>query len=111
MGTSDAITAERVAEQHTHHSHTPFYVVWGALLVATGIEVLLAYMQLQPVKMLTILVGLSIIKAALIILWFMHMKFEIPRMRRLMMVSLVVCLVLMCVFFADAFRILQLPPR
>ena len=111
MGTSDAITAERVAEQHTHHSHTPFYVVWVALLAATGFEVMLAYMQLPAVKMLSILIGLSIVKSALIILWFMHMKFEIPRMRRLMMVSLCVCLLLMCVFFADAFRILALPPR
>ena len=111
MGTSDAITQEHVVEQHTHHSHTPFYIVWGALLVATGVEVMLAYMHLQPVKMLSILVGLSVVKAALIILWFMHMKFELPRMRRLTMVSLVVCLLLMCVFFADAFRILSLGVR
>ena len=111
MGTSDAITAERVAEQHTHHSHKPFYIVWVVLLAATGIEVVLAYMQLPAIKMLTILLGLSIIKAALIILWFMHMKFETPRMRRLMMVALCVCLVLMCVFFPDAFRILSLPPQ
>lgn len=111
MGTSDAITAEHVAEQHTHHSHKQFYIVWAGLLAATGIEVLLAYMQLPAVKMLSILLGLSIVKSALIILWFMHMKFEVPRMRRLMMVSLCVCLLLMCVFFPDAMRILTLPPK
>jgi len=105
---TDALIGQREALKHQSHSHKPFYVVWAVLLVFTGIEVLLAYEKLQPVKMLTILLGLSIVKAALIILWFMHMKYETMRMRRVMMVSLVVCLTLMCVFFADAFRIINL---
>ncbi|MGE0405968.1 MAG: cytochrome C oxidase subunit IV family protein [Candidatus Korobacteraceae bacterium] len=91
-----------------HSSKTQFYVVWGILLVATIIEVGLAYMQMNPVPMLTILIGLSVIKAALIIYYFMHLKYEVVTMRRMLMVSLVVCLVLMCIFFPDAFRILRL---
>jgi len=105
---ADPIVEAVVADQHTHHSHGQFYVVWGILLVLTGVEVLLAYEQLQPVRMLSILLGLSIIKAGLIIMYFMHMKFEAMRMRRSMMISLVICLALMSVFFADAFRILHL---
>ncbi|MBZ5569782.1 MAG: cytochrome C oxidase subunit IV family protein [Acidobacteriia bacterium] len=105
---SDALTGNRVALEHRAHSHTPFYVVWGALLAITAIEVALAYERLQPVRMLSILLALSIVKAALIISWFMHMKYELTRMRRLMMISLCVCLALMCVFFADAFRIINL---
>jgi hypothetical protein len=38
----------------------------------------------------------------------MHLRYEVTRMRRILMVSLCVCLVLMCVFFADAFRMLHL---
>jgi len=106
--TTDAITGQRAALEHQSHSHTPFYIVWGVLLVFTGIEVLLAYERLQPLRMLSILLGLSIVKAGLIIMWFMHMKYEITRMRRVMMASLCVCLALMCVFFPDAFRILHL---
>ncbi|MBZ5628124.1 MAG: cytochrome C oxidase subunit IV family protein [Acidobacteriia bacterium] len=105
---NDALTGTTVALEHRGHSHTPFYIVWGVLLAITAVEVLLAYERLQPVRMLSILLGLSIVKAALIILWFMHMKYELTRMRRLMMISLCVCLALMCVFFADAFRILNL---
>lgn len=105
---TDALIGRREALEHREHSHTPFYIVWGVLLAITAIEVILAYERLQPVRMLSILLGLSIVKAGLIILWFMHMKYEITRMRRLMMVSLCVCLALMCVFFADAFRILNL---
>jgi cytochrome c oxidase subunit IV len=39
-------------------------------------EVFLAYMQTPMMIMLTVLLGLSVIKAALIIAYFMHLKFE-----------------------------------
>ncbi len=100
--------AEHVAEEQRHHGKGQFFWVWGALLVMTGIEVNLAYQHLQPIRMLGILMGLSIIKAALIIAYFMHMKFELSRMRWVTMCALVACLSLMCVFFPDAYRILSL---
>ena len=101
----------RVAEQHRHHSHTPFFVVWGVLLVLTAIEVYLGYQNMEPKRMLSILMCLSIVKAALIIGYFMHMKYEVLRMRYLTMCALVFCLAMMMVFFPDAFRILSLGVR
>ena len=90
-------------------SKAQYFWVWGGLLVLTAIEVFLAYEQLfTPIKMLLILLGLSVIKAALIILYFMHLKFETQRMRYVLMVAAVVCLSLMSMFFADAVRILRL---
>jgi cytochrome c oxidase subunit 4 len=103
--------AEQVAEQHRHHGKAQFFWVWGVLLVITGIEVFLGYQNMEPVRMLSILMGLSIIKAALIIGYFMHMKFEISRMKWLTMCALVFCLSMMCIFFPDAFRILHLGVR
>ena len=88
-----------------------FIGVWGALLGLTAVEVYLGYQNLQPLKMLFMLLGLSIIKSALIILYFMHLKFEIPRMRYVLMTALVVCLCLMFTFFADAVRIIDLGVR
>jgi len=99
---------ERVAEQHRHHGKSQFFWVWGALLVFTAIEVYLAYQNLQPLRMLTILMGLSFVKAALIIGFFMHMKYELSRMKWLTMCAVVTCLALMMFFFPDAFRILSL---
>lgn len=99
---------ERVAEQHRHHKVTQFFWVWGALLVLTAIEVYLGYQNMEPKRMLTMLMGLSIIKATLIIGYFMHMKYEISRMKWLTMTSLVFCLAMMMVFFPDALRIVQL---
>jgi cytochrome c oxidase subunit IV len=100
--------AGRVAEEQRHHSKGQFFWVWGALLVMTAIEVYLTYQNLQPVRMLTILMGLSLVKAGLIIGYFMHMKFEVSRMKWLTMCSLVICLALMMIFFPDALRILSL---
>ena len=60
------------------HSHGPgiptFAKVWVALLGMTAIEVFLAYMQTPMMIMLTVLLGLSVIKAALIIAYFIDRK-------------------------------------
>ncbi len=93
------------------HKTGQFIGVWGTLLALTAIEVYLGYQNMQPMKMLFILLGLSIVKAALIILYFMHMKFEVRRMRYVLMTALVVCLCLMFMFFADAVRIIDLGVR
>ncbi len=101
--------AERVAEEHRHHKKGQFFWVWGALLVMTAIEVFLTYQNMQPIRMLTILMGLSLIKAALIIGFFMHLRYEISRMKWLTMCSVVACLILMTIFFfPDAHRIVTL---
>jgi len=99
---------QSVAEGHRHHAKAQFFYVWGALLVMTGIEVFLGYQNLEPIRMLSLLMGLSILKAGLIISYFMHMKFEVKAMRWLTMSSLTICLSLMCIFLPDAYRLLKL---
>lgn len=98
----------RVAEEQRHHPASTFLWVWAALLIMTGIEVYLAYQNLPLIRMLTILMGLSVIKAGLIIGYFMHLKYEISRMKWVTMSALVFCLAMMLVFLPDAFRILHL---
>ena len=100
---------EKVAEEYRHHGKAEFLWVWAALLVMTAIEVYLTYQNMAPKTMLTILMGLSLIKAALIIGYFMHLKYELSRMKWLTMCSVVACLILMTIFFfPDAKRILDL---
>ncbi len=108
---TDAMVARPEVLEHPRHGHLPFYMVWGTLLAITAFEVFLAYRHLAPVRMLSILLGLSIVKAGLIISWFMHLKYEVRRMRRVLMMALCVCLALMSIFFPDAFRILSLGVR
>src|SRR5258708_11505894 len=99
MDTTQIALAERAAEQQRHHGKALFFYVWGALLLMTAIEVYLTYQNMRPTKMLTILMGLSLIKAALIIGFFMHLKYEVSRMKWLTICSVVACLILMPLFF------------
>ncbi|HZE25758.1 MAG TPA: cytochrome C oxidase subunit IV family protein [Terriglobales bacterium] len=87
-----------------------YFWVWGGLLFLTGVEVVLAYEQvLQPARMLEVLLVLSVIKAALITLYFMHLKSEIRAMRWLLTISVMACFALMWIFFfPDADRIVKL---
>ncbi|HZR33660.1 MAG TPA: cytochrome C oxidase subunit IV family protein [Terriglobales bacterium] len=105
------VAARPIAAAHDE-SKMPYFVVWGVLLVLTAVEVVLAYEQVfTPLHMLEVLMALSLVKSALIIGYFMHLKFEIARMKWIMMVALVACLTLMFIFFADAYRIVNLGVR
>src|ERR671919_973900 len=94
------------AEEHEHFagSNKLFISVWIWLLVLTAIEVFLGYIHLPLHFMLTILMGLSIIKAVLIVAYFMHMKFERLSLILTIVPALVVCICLLFVFFPDSFR-------
>ncbi len=91
-------------------SKAQYFWVWGALLVLTGIEVYFGYRQLFPAKqMLEVLLFLSIIKSALIIGYFMHLKFETALMRWILVISVTACFIIMYFFFfPDADRIIHL---
>jgi len=91
-------------------SKMQYFWVWGALLILTAVEVVLAYKQiLAPVQMLEVLLVLSVVKAGLITMYFMHLKGELPAMRWLLIISVTACFALMWIFFfRDADRILKL---
>jgi cytochrome c oxidase subunit 4 len=91
-------------EEHFAGSNKLFVSIWVWLVVLTLIEIFLAYRPMSVVLMLTILMGLSIIKAALIVAYFMHLKFERLSLILTIVPMLVVCICLLFVFFPDSFR-------
>jgi cytochrome c oxidase subunit 4 len=92
------------AEEHFAGSNKLFMWIWAWLLILTAIEVFLAYKPMAIHFMLTILMGLSIIKAALIVAYFMHLKFERLSLILTIVPMLVACICLLFVFFPDSFR-------
>lgn len=96
------------ARAHTHVHFEGgarlFLFVLGGLLLLTLVEVLLAYFHVPLVVMLTILMGLSVVKAALIMAYFMHLKFERLSLVLTLVPILVVCICLLFVFFPDSSR-------
>lgn len=92
-------------EEHFAGSNKLFISVWVWLLALTGFEVFLGYKQLPVIYMLVILMGASIIKAALIVAYFMHLRFERLNLILTIVPALVIAICLMLlVFFPDSFR-------
>jgi cytochrome c oxidase subunit 4 len=97
------------AVEHVGGTTQSFIYIWVALLAMTGVEVLLAYEQVPTLIMLTALLGLSIVKAALIIAYFMHLKFEKLSLFLTLFPMLVLCIILMLIIFMpDSLRSLNL---
>jgi cytochrome c oxidase subunit IV len=84
--------------------------IWAWLLVLTGIEVFLAYIQFSVTVMLVLLMGLSFVKAALIMAYFMHLRFEKRTLVLTLIPALVVVASTLVVFFPDSIRLLHMKP-
>lgn len=87
-----------------------FVTVWIGLVILTAIEVWLGYVQLSPGLMLVSLLGLSVVKAGMIISYFMHLRYERFSMTLWLIPAMVICICLMAIFFPDASRALHLRP-
>jgi len=105
-------TEAHALEAHAGASVGTNIAVWIGLVAITFLEVFLAYEELNPTLMLTILVILSVVKAGLIMAWFMHLKFEKFSLVLLLIPATIFCLCMMFIFFyPEAFRLLQMRPH
>jgi cytochrome c oxidase subunit IV len=100
------------ADNHAVGSTKLFSWVWVWLLLLTALEVFLAYERLEVHLMITILVGLSLIKSALIVSYFMHLRFERLGLFLLLVPAMVFCICMMLImFFPDSIRLMNLRPH
>ena len=99
-------------EVHAGASVGTNVAIWVGLVAITFLEVFLAYEQLQPSVMLTVLVVLSVVKAGMIMSYFMHLKFEKLSLVLLLIPAMIFCICMMFIFFfPEAFRLLQMRPH
>ena len=98
------MTTHEHVEEHFAGSNKLFISIWVWLVVLTLVEIFLAYKPMPIHLMLIVLLGLSIIKAALIMAYFMHLKFERFSLIITLIPMLVICICLLFVFFPDSFR-------
>ena len=108
----DKTARAEAALAHGEHAHggsnSQNILIWVGLLALTAIEVFLAYIHLNLTLMLIILMGLSIIKAAMIVAYFMHLKFERLSLVLTIVPAIVVLLCLFVILFPDSFRMINL---
>jgi len=102
-------TSVHAEETHAGASTGTNIGVWFGLVAITFLEVFLAYMQLPAGLMLTVLIVLSLVKAALIMSFFMHLKYEKFSLVLLLIPAMIFCICMMLIFFfPEAVRLLQM---
>jgi cytochrome c oxidase subunit 4 len=105
FGVPDGVPPARAAEHvHFEGGVRLFLNVLLGLLALTVIEVFLAYIHVPLHIMLTLLIGLSLIKAAMIVAYFMHLRFERMSLVLTLIPTLAVCICLLFIVFPDSFR-------
>ncbi|HWP84056.1 MAG TPA: cytochrome C oxidase subunit IV family protein [Terriglobia bacterium] len=99
-----------MSSQHGHaEGSTRLYLsVWIILLALSVVEVYLGYIHLSVGLMLVLLMGLSLIKAGMIIAYFMHLRFERASLVWTLLPMWIIVTCLLFVFFPDSFRALEL---
>ncbi len=98
------------AEVHaaSHEGSTRlFLAVWIGLVVITLGEVYIAYLEFPAVTMLLMLIGLSVLKAGLIVAYFMHLRFEKLGLFLTLVPATIFCVGMMTVIFPDSLRLLH----
>lgn len=94
------------SDAQQHAGSTKLFVwVWVWLVVITGVEVYLAYEHLNPRTMLLLLISLSVVKAGLIMSYFMHLRFERASLVWTLIPAVIFCIAMLTMIFADGERL------
>ncbi|MBI3209725.1 MAG: cytochrome C oxidase subunit IV family protein [Candidatus Solibacter usitatus] len=81
--------------------------IWALLLGLTLAEVALAYPSLAPAVFLLVLLALSVGKSALIIAFFMHLRFASRALTLALFPILIALILLLLGFLPDAQRVMH----
>jgi cytochrome c oxidase subunit 4 len=76
------------------HAHPNYIGIWVALAVLTGVELGVAFLPFSKTIIILLLVGLAFWKAALVALYYMHLRFEPNRLRILAIAPLPLIVIL-----------------
>lgn len=89
------------AEAPKKHAHPSYIGIWVILAVLTGVELTVAFLPWHKNVIILILVGLAFWKAALVGLYYMHLRFEPNRLRILAIAPLPLIAVLVCAVITE----------
>lgn len=79
--------------EHADHPDSSQYIVIGIILAAfTAVEVAISFATVPAGVAVPSLIVLTILKFALVVLWFMHLRFDSGWFRRLFLFGLVIAL-------------------
>ena len=88
LGTRDMADPREARAPHHEHPSAKEYIRIGVILaVLTALEVATYYVDVGGALVPT-LIGLSVVKFVLVVMWFMHLKFDSPTYARFFLMGL-----------------------
>ncbi|MFL5614079.1 MAG: cytochrome C oxidase subunit IV family protein [Gemmatimonadaceae bacterium] len=83
------------------HAHPNYVLIWVFLAALTALELFVAFIHWPKTVIILILVGMAFYKAALVGLYYMHLRFEPNRLRILALAPLPLFAVLVCAVITE----------
>ncbi len=85
------------------HKAPPYMMVFGVLGVLTVLEVLFAFTSLPKIWLALGLIAMAIWKAVLVALYYMHLRFEPPRLWVMALAPVPLAIILVAVVIKEIF--------
>jgi cytochrome c oxidase subunit 4 len=85
---------------HAHPGPTEYIVIGLILAFITAVEVALYYVDMSLTTLVVLMLPLSWAKFALVVLWFMHLRFDNPLFRQLFFGGLLLTVVIFAIAMA-----------
>ena len=89
--------------EENNHNHTPFstyMMIWFGLVMLTGITVTVALLDLGSLSIFGAVV-IATVKSTLVVMYFMHIKYEDKVFKAMLWLAIGVLAVIMLLTFAD----------
>jgi cytochrome c oxidase subunit 4 len=83
-----------MSESPARHAHPNYIGIWVLLFILTAVELGVAFLPFSKTIIVLLLVGLAFWKAALVALYYMHLRFEPNRLRILAVAPLPLIVIL-----------------
>jgi cytochrome c oxidase subunit 4 len=90
-------------EEHEHEHIVPrslYYAVFAALMVLTAVTVGVAYVDLGALN-IAVALAVALVKAALVVLFFMHVKYSSRLVQLVVLASIVWLIILFSITLSD----------
>jgi cytochrome c oxidase subunit 4 len=84
-----------------HHREVNYYGIWMWLAILTVLEILAVLLPLGKFVTGVLLVAMALGKAALVALYFMHLKFETKTLGVIVLTPLIICVFLVFMLLPD----------
>jgi cytochrome c oxidase subunit 4 len=92
MQTPPVTAHPSVPGERAHPGPRQYVMIAAILAVITAVEVVLFYLKIPSGALVGSLLVLSIAKFSLVVLWFMHLRFDSLLFRRLFLVGILLAL-------------------